>query len=677
MTARSTIRWFVFAAMLAASGCFDFDKALRDCRDDGGAWVCGPSDGGADGGSGGGSGGGAGGGSGGGAGGGSGGAGGGAGFVTDGGCPGLVRQGWCWENPTPGGVNLIDVAGTSDNDVWFVGSSGTLLHFDGTRFNEEPVPWVFTGEATSISMLADGGAWVGGDGIGNVLYRRTSAGWVAGGQVAARVRQIVALPNGDVLAATETGIVNSTVTWFPPSDGTFTSCSGVLWAPELGDGGFLAACGYEETGTGLTARQLVRSDGTVELRETQIDGGDPSFFFNRLFQDGRGRRFATGGGTMSFGNSFGSTHLRSDAGSWSTHYLYEVGSGATDLYAGAGFGSTGSHLVVGQRSRFATFLAQGTTPSQIGQLPQTSDGVTRGLWLSPQGTLWIAGDHGYAGAVDPNLSPLNPSVLRSGPAVEFYGAEIVGAQLLAVGAPATQGWFFPNRNPGPPLPNQRWRGVWLSPQGTLWFAAESGAVVRGTQTVTGASDAYKDVWGLSDDEVYFPHGNGLRRWLNGSLDSPVTSGDLWKAHGDPSSGEVWTVGLGATIYRRAHRDAGFVQVAAPAGFTQDLFAVRLLAPGRVAVSGNGGKIFESEPDGGWFELEPDPASGSAFYDIYPATDGGYYAVGAAQSVVRVHTNRSFTNIPIPTTSQLERVRPVNGRLYVVGGNGQVLSMPEP
>jgi hypothetical protein len=689
LNARGSIRCITLAALLAASGCFNFDKALRDCRDDGGAWVCGPTDGGAGGGAGGGGGGGgggAGGGSGGagggsgGAGGGSGGAGGGGswGFASDGGCPGLVREGWCWENPIPGGVHLHDVTGTSDDDVYFAGSSGTVLRFDGTLVHDVAVPWFDTGTVRALSMLPDGGAWAGGDGIGGFLWRRNGGAWVQGSQSASGVRQIVALPGGGVLAATDTGVAQEDATWFPPVDGDSGGCSGVLVAPELGDGGFLAACGYTDAGAPGRTRQVVRSDGTVEVRETQIDGGDSSFFFNRMWQDGAGRRFVAGSGTM-MNFAYGSTHLRSDAGTWSQHWLFNNGSGGTDLVAGAGYGAPGSHVVVGQGSRYARFVGTATTPATTPQqLPSGSnDGYAEAAWVSPQGTMWISGDHGYAGAGDPAAAlPTGWRVLRSGPSHDFYGAEIVGSQLLAVGGPSAQSWFHPSKIPGPALPNQTWRGVWQSPQSTLWFAAETGAVVRGGQSVAGASDSYHDVWGFSDDEVFLPHSLGLRRWINGGLDSPLTTtADLWKVHGDPATGEVWAVGENAAIYRRAQADGGFVLMPGPASYTGTFFAVRSLGGGRVVLGGDGARLFEREVDGGWLDVDLPNPNGSSTYDIYPARDGGYYAVGAYPWVFRIR-NRTAQAIPIGSTSQLERVRPLDGRLYVVGGNGQVLSQPE-
>src|SRR4051794_23454355 len=38
--------------------------------------------------------------------------------------------GFCWENPLPQGNDLYRAWGSSAGNVWFVGKSGTILHWD-------------------------------------------------------------------------------------------------------------------------------------------------------------------------------------------------------------------------------------------------------------------------------------------------------------------------------------------------------------------------------------------------------------------------------------------------------------------------------------------------------------------------------------------------------------------
>ena len=49
----------------------------------------------------------------------------------------VLAQGpeWTWQNPLPQGNDLIAVWGSSDSDVYAVGGSGTILHYDGRAWS--------------------------------------------------------------------------------------------------------------------------------------------------------------------------------------------------------------------------------------------------------------------------------------------------------------------------------------------------------------------------------------------------------------------------------------------------------------------------------------------------------------------------------------------------------------
>src|SRR5262245_21330017 len=52
--------------------------------------------------------------------------------------PGYCNAKWCWSNPLPQGNGITSMCGFSASDVWAVGSGGTLLHWDGTRWSLVP-----------------------------------------------------------------------------------------------------------------------------------------------------------------------------------------------------------------------------------------------------------------------------------------------------------------------------------------------------------------------------------------------------------------------------------------------------------------------------------------------------------------------------------------------------------
>lgn len=73
----------------------------------------------------------------------------------------------CWEAPLPFGMDLRDVTATAANDVWAVGTQGSILHYDGSR-------WNFSNSGTqndlqSVSASAANNAWVAGGSNGLVL----------------------------------------------------------------------------------------------------------------------------------------------------------------------------------------------------------------------------------------------------------------------------------------------------------------------------------------------------------------------------------------------------------------------------------------------------------------------------------------------------------------------------
>ena len=45
---------------------------------------------------------------------------------------------WCWRNPLPQGETLRDIWGSRADNVYAVGDTGTILHFDGKRWRGQP-----------------------------------------------------------------------------------------------------------------------------------------------------------------------------------------------------------------------------------------------------------------------------------------------------------------------------------------------------------------------------------------------------------------------------------------------------------------------------------------------------------------------------------------------------------
>jgi hypothetical protein len=61
---------------------------------------------------------------------------------------------WTWQNPLPQGNTLDGVSALDENNVWAVGDSGTILHWNGTSWSAQASGT--TNWLTSTGHLADG-----------------------------------------------------------------------------------------------------------------------------------------------------------------------------------------------------------------------------------------------------------------------------------------------------------------------------------------------------------------------------------------------------------------------------------------------------------------------------------------------------------------------------------------
>jgi hypothetical protein len=452
----------------------------------------------------------------------------------------------------------------------------------------------------------------------------------------------------------------------------------VVEAPEL-PGGFLAACEYLDAGSGLRTRQIVRGDGTVEYSEETPGIAQQNFRFQHMFKDGLGRYFAVGSGSTA--QDYGSLHVR-DGGGWQEFWLNSGSSGATDLYAGLGIGDAGALFTVGQNGFYAYFPGPGAAVGRKAQLPLTTSEIIRNVWQSPSGRIYAVGEKGYLGSGQPDNVPSTWSMLRRGPVKDFLGAQEVDGGLILVGASELT-WTMPGADAGIFLGGggANWRAVWRSPAGTLYFGGEGGDLRRVPVDTNfpnmGASTW--DIWGTSDNDVLFTTGGGLDHWDGTNFETVLALPyQLWKVHGDSTTGEAWAVGDDAgVVFHRANTDAGWQELPGP-GYSSQLFGVCRLSNGVAVVVGDNGGVFESKPDGGWIRIPLPADGGSSLFDVAEAPNAGYYVTGGGGLLL--HRDRAFSrwdNYSARVETQFERIRRVNGKLWVIGLDGQVFSRPEP
>lgn len=69
-------------------------------------------------------------------------------------------SGWCWENPMPQGKDLRAVWGSSANDVWMVGSAGTILRWNGSAWSLLPAG--STNQLNAVWGTSASDVWIAG-----------------------------------------------------------------------------------------------------------------------------------------------------------------------------------------------------------------------------------------------------------------------------------------------------------------------------------------------------------------------------------------------------------------------------------------------------------------------------------------------------------------------------------
>jgi hypothetical protein len=76
-------------------------------------------------------------------------------------------DGWCWSNPAPIGDDFRAVLALSRTDVWAAGVTGTVLHYDGTKWSRSP-QWL-TKNIAALWASGPSDLWAVG-GIGTLLH---------------------------------------------------------------------------------------------------------------------------------------------------------------------------------------------------------------------------------------------------------------------------------------------------------------------------------------------------------------------------------------------------------------------------------------------------------------------------------------------------------------------------
>ncbi len=116
---------------------------------------------------------------------------------------------WTWERPAPNGQRLSAAVTFGANDVWSVGSTGTVMHFDGGTWQVEHTP--VCEALTAVWGTSATNLWAVGE-AGRILHR-TASGWtVVDSGTCERLSDVWGSPSGTVWITSETAVLHGDAT---------------------------------------------------------------------------------------------------------------------------------------------------------------------------------------------------------------------------------------------------------------------------------------------------------------------------------------------------------------------------------------------------------------------------------------------------------------------------------
>lgn len=216
---------------------------------------------------------------------------------------------------------------------------------------------------------------------------------------------------------------------------------------------------------------------------------------------------------------------------------------------------------------------------------------------------------------------------------------------------------------------QRLRALWGASDNDVWVVGDGGLILRwnGIDVTRVDSPTYadlSDVWGSGPGDVWATGYGALLHWDGArwsSWTSTVTDAhlnDVWGTDAGSGGPDVWAVGLGGTILRRAHGSWSVVA----SGVAVDLWGVAGSSPTDVWFVGSRGTILHFDGRG---VSSFDSHTLQNLFGVWAPSARDVWAVGANGSIV--HWDGSvWSEQASPTEGPLLRIHGVSGnRPYAV------------
>ena len=553
---------------------------------------------------------------------------------------------WCWSNPWPLGNDLWSILVIASNDIWAGGDTGTIIHYDGTRWRRTP----HAGTRTIYGFWASApsNVWAVG-GIGTLLHWNGDAwqDYSFSTPVVSFNAVWGSVPN-DVWAAGLNGALYwwDGQSWSAALSGTTATISSLwgsstsdVWAG-LRDGSFLHfdGGGWRKVASPLAGAAInsVWGNGANDVwantHDTILhyDGATWTVQKTGLVNvvSGINNLWGTGPSDMWAALSpISATDPQLahwDGLSWATVSINLTRLGGITQVAGAGPSNVwavgiGGTIVHGDGAQFTNVTTSAIAPTT--NLRSIAVAAENDVWvgsvqLRHQATggwqpappvdsmtsftlLWTA-DPGDMWAVTTSILSLGFSRWNGTAWSARQDIDFLASPSGLWGASPTDVWIA--GYPGAHLTAGVWQrqqslyqptAVWGFGPSDVWMVGGTGTALHfDGQQWTGISDGnagtFWGIWGAAPDNVYLVGDSGdLRHW-DGLAWTKVQSGTSarLRAIWGRSSDDVWVVGAQGLILHRT----GGSWVTSPSGTARNLTSLTGTAAGEVWIVGDGGLI---------------------------------------------------------------------------------------
>lgn len=467
--------------------------------------------------------------------------------------------------------SLAGLWGSSGNNVYAVGTTGTVLHWTGGEWGTVEDPDIGTGNLYGVWGSSATDIWVVGD-FSTVLHSDGSDWTVATTDLESAVPLYSVWGSGpdDAWAVGEAGTVlrwdgdSWTVRAFPDADVTLTSVWGTA-ANDVWAAGFDDVCGC---GGGV----LYHFDGSAWTEVT----GTPDLSENPLYagwSSGPNDVWVAGFGVV----------LHYDGSDWTEE---TVGYGLP-LYALTGTSSS-NVFAAGALATVARNQGSGWTATAL------PDFEVRGIWGSSASEVWAVGGgvirHRASGSWTSEMAPdgSNLTAVWGSAASDVWGVGEVGAMAHYDGV----GWSSVVVDGVA----ETLRGVWGSGASDVWVVGDDGRMLHWngaawTPSTVGSAIRFA-VWGSSSSDVFAVGADGDIQHWNGAAWTAMNSGTTSTLLGVWGSGpnDVYAVGFDGTVLHYDGNPAGdWTAAPTPADPATPVFAVWGSGPNDVYFLANAGQ----------------------------------------------------------------------------------------